>query len=61
MDKPLTQREMTPKEKEILDLSFAAQSTLQKLYEMTESREAKDELNAAMTHLNRAYFNTKEK
>ena len=52
---------MKAKEKEILDLSFAAQSTLQRLYEMTESREARDELNSAMAHLNRAYFNTKEK
>lgn len=48
-------------EKEILDLSFAAQSTLQRLYEMTESREAREQIDSAMTYLNRAYFNTEEK
>jgi hypothetical protein len=47
---------MKAKEKEILDLSFAAQSTLQRLYEMTESREAREQIDSAMTYLNRAYF-----
>jgi hypothetical protein len=52
---------MKTKEKEILDLSFAAHSTLQRLYELTESREAKEQIDSAMTYLNRATFNTKEK
>jgi hypothetical protein len=59
--RPTPSSQTKTKEEEIIDLGHAAQSTLQRLYEMTESREAKDELNSAMVHLNRVYFNTKEK
>ena len=46
---------------DVRDLISAAYSTLQRLYELTESREAKEQIDSAMTYLNRATFNTKEK
>ena len=42
---------------DVRSLSFTAHSTLQRLYELTESREAREQIDSAMTYLNRAYFN----